>query len=99
MYGQYVRRMDGQLISTDDTFLWWSKGDLMGEVEAAQDQALHAKYHAIKILQTETDSKCKLCRKFDETVECIISASQIQVEPPPNISGLSPEKKIGKLKK
>ena len=35
MYGQYVRSMDRQLISTDDTFLWWSKGDLMGKIEAA----------------------------------------------------------------
>jgi hypothetical protein len=23
MYGQYVRSMDRQLISTDNTFLWW----------------------------------------------------------------------------
>ena len=28
MYGQYVRSMDRRLISTDDTFLRWSKGDL-----------------------------------------------------------------------
>ena len=30
------------------------------EIIAAQDQALQTKYQAIKILQTETDSKCRL---------------------------------------
>jgi hypothetical protein len=39
-------------------------GDLNGESEnetiAAQDWALQTKYHATIILQTETDSKCRL---------------------------------------
>jgi hypothetical protein len=56
-------------------FLWLSKGDVKGETEseiiAAQDQALQTKYHATKILQTETDSKCRLRQQFDETVEHI----------------------------
>jgi hypothetical protein len=30
-----------------------------------------------KILETETDSKCRLCKQFDETVEHIISACPI----------------------
>ena len=34
-------------------------------------------YHATKILQTETDSKCRLSKQFDETVEHIISACPI----------------------
>jgi len=28
MHGQYVRNVDRQLISEEDTFLWLSKGDL-----------------------------------------------------------------------
>jgi hypothetical protein len=48
MHGQYIRNMDRQLISEEDTFLWLSKGDLKAETEseivAAQDQALHTKY-------------------------------------------------------
>jgi len=44
------------------------------EIIAAQDQI---KYRATKILQTETDSKCRLCTQFDETVERIISACPI----------------------
>ena len=44
---------------------------------AAQDQALQAKYYATKLLNTETDSKCRLCQEFDETVDHIISACPI----------------------
>jgi hypothetical protein len=63
MHGQYLRSIDKHLISEQDTFLLLSKGDLKAETEseivAAQDQALQTKYHATKILQTETDSKCR----------------------------------------
>ena len=38
-----------------------------------QDQALQTKYYATKILNTETDSKCRLCQQFDETIDHIIS--------------------------
>jgi len=73
MHGQFIRNIDRQLISEDDTFLWLSKGDLKAETEsetvAAQDQALQTKYYATKILNTETDSKCRLCKQFDETID------------------------------
>jgi len=65
--------MGRQLIGKADTSLWLLKGDLKGETEseikAAKDQALQN--------LTETDSKCSLCRQFDETVEHIISACPI----------------------
>jgi hypothetical protein len=35
MHGQYIRNMDRQLISEEDTFLWLSKGDLKAETEIA----------------------------------------------------------------
>ena len=48
MHGQYIRNIDRQHISEEDTFLWLSKGDLKAETEseivAAQDQALQTKY-------------------------------------------------------
>jgi len=81
MDGQYIRNIDGQLISEEDTFLWLSKGDLKAETEseiiAAQDQALQTKYYATKVLNTETDSKCRLCQQFDETIYHKISAFPI----------------------
>ena len=58
MHGQYIRNIDRQLISEEDTFLWLSKGDLKAENEseivAAQDQALLTQYYATKVLNTET---------------------------------------------
>jgi hypothetical protein len=81
MHGQHIRNMVRQLISEEDTFLWLSKGDLKVETEneivAAQDQALNTKYYATEILHTETDSKCRLCQKHDETIDDIMSTCQI----------------------
>jgi len=81
MHGQYTRNIDRQLISEEDTFLWLSKEDLKGESEseivAAQDQALQTKYYASKILSKETEGKCRLGQKFDETIDHIISACPI----------------------
>ena len=81
MHGQYIRNIDRQFISEEDTFLWLSKGDLKAETKseivAAQDQALQTKYYVTKILSTETDSKCRLCQQFDETIDHIISACPI----------------------
>jgi hypothetical protein len=62
-------------------FLWLLKGDLKAETEseivAAQAQALHTKYYATKILNTETDGKCRLCQQFDETIDHIKSACPV----------------------
>jgi Ni,Fe-hydrogenase III component G len=84
MHGQYRRNMDRQLISEEDTFLWLSKGDLKAETEsetvAAQDQALNTKRCATKILHAETDSKCRLCLKLDETIDHIISACPVMAK-------------------
>ena len=81
MHGQYIRNIDRQLNSEEDTFLWLSKGDLKAETEseivAAQDQALQTKYYATKMLNTETENKCRLCQKFDETIDHIIWACPI----------------------
>jgi Ni,Fe-hydrogenase III component G len=84
VHGQYIRSIDKHLISEEDTFLWLSKGDLKAETEseivAAQDQALHTKYHATTILRTETDSKCRLRHQFEETADRIMSACTILAE-------------------
>jgi hypothetical protein len=81
MHDQCIRSIDKHLISEEDTFLWLLKGDLKAatesEIVAAEDQALQTKYHATDILQTETDSKCRLCHQFEETVGHIVSACRI----------------------
>jgi len=78
MCGQYIRNIDRLFIGEEDTFIWLSKGDLKAETEseivAAQDRELQTEYYTTKILNTETDSKCRLCQQFDETIDRIISA-------------------------
>ena len=82
--GQYIRNIDRQVIGEEDMYLWLSKGDLKAEtgseIVAAQDQALQTKYYATKILNTETDSKCRLWQQFDETIDHIISACPMLVK-------------------
>ena len=34
MHGQYIRNIDRQLISEEDTLIWLSKGDLKAETES-----------------------------------------------------------------
>jgi hypothetical protein len=53
------------------------KAETESEIVAAQDQTSQSKYYATKILNTETDSKCRLCLQFDETIGHIISACPI----------------------
>ena len=76
-----MRSIDRQLISEEDRFLWLSKADLkaetVSEIVAAQDQMLQTKYYATKMFNKETDSKCRLCQQFDETIDHIISACAI----------------------
>jgi hypothetical protein len=56
------------------------KGETESDIIAAQDQALQTKYHARKILQTDTDSQCRFCQQSNETLEHIILACPVLAE-------------------
>jgi hypothetical protein len=79
MHGQYIRNIDSLLVKKIRSFL--SEGDIKATTESeiveAQDQSTQTKYYATKILNTETDSKCRLCQQFDETMDHTISACPI----------------------
>ena len=68
MHGQYIRNIERQLISEEDTFLWLSKGDLKAETEseivAAQDQVLQTKYYGTKLLSTKTDNNADVAKNL-----------------------------------
>ena len=53
------------------------KAENESEIVAAQDQALQTKYYETKILNTETDNKCRVCQQFDETIDHIIATCTI----------------------
>ena len=77
MHGQYLRDIRGK-IDEDLTWKWLTNGELKKETEgfilAAQDQALRTKAICAKIDKTSTDSKCRLCKEKDETVDHLVSA-------------------------
>jgi hypothetical protein len=58
---------DTQLTGDEDRFLMLSRGNLKveteGEITAALDMVLQTKYHATKMLQTESDTKCRQCKQ------------------------------------
>jgi len=47
------------------------KAEMESEITAAQNRTLQTKYHATKILQTETESRCRLCHQYDNRPHCI----------------------------
>jgi hypothetical protein len=82
MHGQYIRCADRQLIIGDDTFQWLLRRHLKAESEiiAAQFEVLQTKYHTTMILETETDSRCRLCQHYEiihhMTLACPILARE-----------------------
>lgn len=81
MHGQLQRQMEELNADLDMSFDWLRKGDIKGETEsliiAAQDQALRTKSMEVRIHRTSTDSKCRICKEMEETVEHIISGCPI----------------------
>jgi Zn finger protein HypA/HybF involved in hydrogenase expression len=40
---------------------------------AAQDQAIRTNYFKKKILKQEVESRCRLCKQYEETIDHLIS--------------------------
>lgn len=81
MHGQYAREMSEETVNRESTFSWLKDGDLKGETEslivAAQDQAITTNYIRARIHKEKVDSKCRLCRQYDETIKHVISGCPI----------------------
>jgi hypothetical protein len=56
------------------------KAQIGSEIIAAPDKALKTKCHATKILKTETDSKCRQCQQYEETIDHVRSACPVLVK-------------------
>jgi hypothetical protein len=63
-HGHYIRSEDRQLVGGEDTLIWLLRGNLKvetgREIIAAQDQELQTKYNSTKILQSQTESECRM---------------------------------------
>ena len=76
LHGQYLQDIKDK---TDNyiTWSWLKNGELKKETEgfltAAQDQALRTNAIKAEIDKVTEDSKCRLCKEKDETVDHLIS--------------------------
>jgi hypothetical protein len=81
MHGQLPRNLDEKLVDIEQSYRWLKSGDIKGETEstivAAQDQAISTNYFKNKILKEETDSKCRLCKEHEETIDHLTSGFPI----------------------
>jgi hypothetical protein len=72
MHGQFPRSLDEKLVDKEQSYQWLKFGDIKGETEstivAGQDHAISTNYFKGKILKEEIESRCRLCKEYEETV-------------------------------
>jgi len=73
MHGQLPHNLDKKLVDIEQSYHWLKSGNIKGETEstivAAQDQAISENYFKKKILNEEIDSKCRLCKQHEDTID------------------------------
>ena len=73
MHGQLPRNLDEKLVDIEQPYRWLKSGDIKGETEstivAAQDETISTNYFKNKILKEEIESKCRLCKQHEETID------------------------------
>ena len=81
MLGQLPRNLDEKPVDIEQPHRWLKSGDVKGETKstlvAAQDQAIGTNYCKNKILKEEIESKCQLCKQYEETVDHVTSGCPI----------------------
>jgi hypothetical protein len=84
MHGQFPRSLDEKLVGKKQSYRWLKFGDIKGETEsrtvAAHDQAISTNYFKREILKEETESRCRLCKEYEETIDHLISECPILVK-------------------
>ena len=77
LHGQYLKDTDGKT-DCEITWNWLKNGYLKKETEgfimAAQDQAIRTNAIKAKIDKTSSDSKCRLCKVKEETIDHLVSS-------------------------
>ena len=73
--------LDEKLLDIEQSYHWLKSGDIKGETEstivATQDQAISTNYFKNKILKEENESKCRLCKQHEETIDHLTSGFPI----------------------
>jgi len=77
MHGQYPKRIGKKNADHQMTNQWFKTAGLKSETErfiiAAQDQTIKTNYYRNKILKDGTDSMCRICGQFQETIDHIVA--------------------------
>ena len=81
MHGQFPRNLDEKLVDIEQSYRWLKSRDIKGETEstivAAQDQAISTNYFRNKILREEIESKWRLCKQREGTIDHLTSGYPI----------------------
>jgi hypothetical protein len=81
MHGQFPRSLDEKLVDKKQSYRWLKFGHIKGETEstivAAQDQAISTNYFKRRILKEEIESRCRLCKEYEETTAHLTSGCPI----------------------
>ena len=57
--------------------IWRHKGETESTIVAAQDQVISTNYFKNRILKEETESKCRLCKQHEQTIDHLTSGCPI----------------------
>jgi len=81
MHGQLPRNLDEKLVGIEQSYRWLKPGDIKRQTEstivAAQDQTISTNYFKNKILKEKTESKRRLCKQHEETIDHLTSGCPI----------------------
>jgi hypothetical protein len=68
-------------VDNEQSYRWLKFGNIKGEtgstIVTTRDQAISANYFKNKILKDETDSKCRLCKQHEDTIDHVTSECPI----------------------
>jgi NADH:ubiquinone oxidoreductase subunit F (NADH-binding) len=81
MHVQLPRTLDEKLVDIEQSYRRLKSGDVKGETEstivAVQDQAISTNYFKNKIFKEESQSKCRLCKQHEETIDHLTSGCPV----------------------
>ena len=84
MHGQLPSNLDEKLVGNEQSYPWLKFGDIkegIGSTKvAAEDQTIGTNYCKSKMLNEETDSRCRLCTQHEETTDHLTSECPVLKE-------------------
>jgi hypothetical protein len=84
MHGKFPRSLGEKLLDKEQSYRWLKFGDIKGETEstivAAQDQVISTNCFERKILKEAIESRCRLGKQYEETIDHLTSGCPISAK-------------------